>query len=176
MLEKIITNVKTENFLYGGLVYHHREIEDKNERQKIFNNIIDTKLGKGATTSEEIDNIYQLKEQLEFIKNSQNLTSIAIDKTLEILNSKNEEHPLEKIYKDDKNIFIANGTIIIPSDVIVFISQKGLIGDVYNQNIENQELCILYRYIENLDINIGEVFDYKLIKNFKEYFKIIEEV
>ena len=88
------------------------------------------------------------------------------------------ENPIEKIYNNinHDNIFINDGIKIIDSDEIIFISHKGIVGDVYDQGINEQQLMIRYKYDDVLKVNIGEVYDNKLINDFLYYYNYIEEL
>ena len=53
---------------------------------------------------------------------------------------------------------------------------KGILGGTYDSGNEKQKLAIRYKYDEELDINIGEVFDLKLYEDFLEYKKYIGDM
>ncbi|MGL4864995.1 MULTISPECIES: hypothetical protein [Bacteria] len=177
---KMIKNISFDNFLYGGLIYHHKDVVDIDERNRILEETISASEGNATDNNVSIDNLYMLKEQLEFIKNSQSLTATAMQKTLDIINTDNKsKHPLDKVYNSEskeENVFVGDNIQIISGDIIIFLNHNGMLGDIYNHKIPNQKLCISYEYDVNLDIYVGRVFDQKLLEDFKEYSNKLKEV
>lgn len=192
---KFIKDINQENFLFGGLIYHHKEILDPEERDKEFEKMVKLKL----TPSEEIkdlkkdfedveefelEDIFAITTEIKRIEKSNSLNEFAMNSIMQYYGNKEEEHPLEEIYSDKNgtsnniisdNIFIKKGIKILDSDIIIFISEKGMVGSVYDQGIK-QELCIRYKYDKELCVNIGEVFDFKLINDFLDYKNHMEEI
>ena len=177
---KMIKNINLDNFLYGGLIYHHKEVVDLDERNKILEEIIAASEGKATENNISADNLYMLKEQLEYIKNSQSLTAKAMQKTFDMINTDNKnKHPLDEVYSnnsEEDNIFVRDNIQIIDDDIIIFLPHTGMIGDIYNHKIPNQKLCIIYEYNVNVGVYTGNVFDQKLFEDYKKYSNKIKEV
>lgn len=182
MSYKIIKDISQDNFLFGGLIYHHKEIIDLDERDREFKKMVAKASGENINTIEDseigIENIYSLMASLENIKSSQSLSELAMNKTMQYFGNESNENPIDTIYntKNNNNAFIDNGIKILDSDIIIFLSLKGIVGDVYDQGHESQRLAIVYNYDENLCINIGEVIDLKLIEDFLDYKNHILEI
>lgn len=185
---KIIKNIKEENFLFGGLIYHHKEILDPDKRDKEFARMVrikNTPYEKLSELKEDFDhldsvgveNLYQLKAEIESIKNSNSLNEYAMNSVMQYYGNNSKKHPIQDIYEKEfhDNTFIDKGIKIIDSDVIIFISEKGIVGSTYNQGYE-QKLAIRYRFDEDLGINIGEVFDSKLIDDFLDYYNCMGDI
>lgn len=182
----IITDVKSENFLFGGLVYHHKEILDEEERDKQFQNLVneskgvDSKkyFGDGETKLDSANDIYSLMATLKNIKKSQSLSKFAMNKTLKYFSNEPSVYPIEYVYSASKheNSFIDNSVKIIKGDIIIFIPFTGLLGAMFDKNREEQEFAIIYNYDKRIGINIGHVFDYKLIKDYLNYKNVVGDM
>lgn len=190
---KYITDVKSDFFILGGLVYHHQEIIDPVERDKEFqkrvikfnkNNNINSVYNKNYYDVEETpinaDNIYSLKAEINNIKNSQSLSEMAMNNVMVYFGNDTMQHPFEEMHeKNDipsENIWVRNNIKIIDSDIIIFISHKGSAGGIYDHSVQKQKLCIRYSEDDNLGIYIGEVFDYNLIFDYLSYPNYMEEI
>ena len=179
---KILKDISQDNFLFGGLIYHHKEIIDPEERDRRFQKIVAKSNGKNYKTIEDItvgvENIYSLAATLKNIQSSQSLSRYAIDKTMQYFGNETETFPIDDIYssKEHNNAFIDNGIKIITGDIIIFISMKGVVGGTYDVENENQRLAIRYEYDKDLNIYVGEVFDLKLYEDFKDYMKYIGDM
>lgn len=173
---KYIKNVSKENFILGGLVYHHKQITDETLRNEEFNNMVQFKINKNYSKKEV--GLVELPFLINNIINSNSLNENVMNKILGINYEETVENPIEKIYNNinHDNIFINDGIKIIDSDEIIFISHKGIVGDVYDQGINEQQLMIRYKYDDVLKVNIGEVYDNKLINDFLYYYNYIEEL
>lgn len=185
---KIIRDIKQDNFLFGGLIYHHKKILDPEQRDKEFAKMIRIKntpyekLEEMNKTFEELDtvgveNMYQLKAEIENIKNSNSLNEYAMNSVMQYYGNSNKKHPIQDIYEKEfhDNVFVDKGIKIIDSDVIVFISEKGIVGSTYDQGYE-QKLAIRYKFDEDFGINVGEVFDSKIIDDFLNYSDCMEDI
>lgn len=180
-MSNILRDVKLENFLYGGMIYHHKEVTDLDERNKIFEEVINASEGNAGDLDFQIDNIYDFKAQLEYIKNSQSLTATAMQKTFDLINDDAAaEHPFNEIYssttEENANIFVKDGIKIVEGDIIIFLPHNGMVGDIYDHKVVNQKLCIVYNYNEDTEIYTGIVIDQKLYDDFKDYPKLLKEV
>ena len=179
---KLIKNISLDNFLFGGLIYHHKEIIDPEKRDEEFQKMVIRQSGKEIYSIDEIEvgveNIYSIAATLKNIQKSQSLSQYAMNKTMEYFGAESVPYPIDTIYenKEHKNAFIDNGIKIIDSDLIIFISMKGILGGTYDSGNEKQKLAIRYKYDEELDINIGEVFDLKLYEDFLEYKKYVGDM
>lgn len=179
---KLIKDISQDNFLFGGLIYHHKEIIDPEKREEEFNKMIARELGEEKVTKEvkdfEIEDIYSLAALLKNAKSSQSLGQYAMEKTMKYFGNESEPYPIDTIYdsKEHSNAFIDNKVKILDSDKIIFISMKGVIGGVYDTGCEKQRLGIMYRFDEDLNIYIGEVFDLKLYEDFMDYKKYIGDL
>ena len=179
---RILKDISQDNFLFGGLIYHHKEIIDLEERDKQFQKMVAKENGQDVKTIEDvtigIENIYSLAATLKNLQSSQSLSKYAMDKTMKYFGNETESYPIDDIYnsKEHENAFIDNGIKIIDSDIIIFISMKGIVGGVYDAENENQRLAIRYEYDKDLNIYIGEVFDLKLYEDFMNYKKYIGDM
>lgn len=179
---KLIKDISQDNFLFGGLIYHHKEIIDPEKREEEFNRMIARELGEEKTVTEikelEIGDVYSLGALLKSIKSSQSLSQYAMEKTMKYFGNESEPYPIDTIYdsKEHRNAFIDNKIKILDSDKIIFISMKGVIGGLYDTGCEKQRLGIMYKFDENLNIYIGEVFDLKLYEDFMEYKNVIGDL
>ena len=188
-----IKDIKQDNFIMGGLIYHHQEIIDPVERDKEFQKRINEyKKKTQPNTGEEkeyfdiedtpitIDNIFSLKAELQNIKNQQSLSEMAMNKVMQYFGETTKQHPFEEMYTTNivtsNNLWIKNGIKIIDSDIVIFISHKGVAGSLYDHEIQDQKLCIRYSLDDNLGIYIGEVFDQNLIFGLLEYEEHMEEI
>lgn len=173
---KFINNVYKNNFILGGLVYHHKKITDEQTRNEEFNKKVQQKINENY--KEHKVSLYELPYAISNIMNSQSLNEMALNKILSTHSNEVEQNPIEKIYinKTHNNAFISEGIKILDSDEIIFLSYKGIVGDIYNQEIEEQELFIRYKYDKEVGINIGEVYDNKLIYDYLHYYDYIEEM
>lgn len=190
---RYITDVNPDFFILGGLVYHHQEIIDPEERDKEFqkriskNNKINNKqseYNKNYFEIEEqpltIDNIYSLKAEINNIKNSQSLSEMAMNNVMVYFGEDTMQHPFEEMHEKNDipsaNIWVRNGIKIIDSDIIIFISHKGTAGNIYDHSIQKQKLCIRYSEDDKLGIYVGEVFDYNLVFDYLSYSEYMEEI
>lgn len=177
MFFNIIKDINKSNFLYGGLIYHHKEVTDLDERDKEFEEMKKILTGDGdISTNKGIKTLYT---QIEEIKYSQSLTKKATEEFYGVMNKSEEPHPLDKVYlaneDQDKNVFIRDNIKLLDSDKIIFIQYVGVIGDTYNYDVEGHMLNIVYEYNSDLEIYIGKVIDGKLMDDFLQYKKRIKE-
>lgn len=195
---KYIKEINPDLFIFGGLIYHHQKIIDPVERDKEFQKKVNEYKKKKAIdngtysktnsksyfdieeTPVDIDNIFNLKAELVNLKNQQSLSEMAMNKVMHYFGNQESKHPFEYMYDNNiipsNNLWIKNGIKIIDSDIIIFISHKGLAGNIYNHSIQKQKLCIRYAKDDNLGINIGEVLDSNLVYGFLEYEKYMEQI
>lgn len=188
-----IKDINKDNFIMGGLIYHHQVIIDPVERDKEFQKKVKEYIRNHNTDSEEeteyfdiektpisIENIFSLKAELENIKNQQSLSEMAMNKVMQYFGGDTEQHPFQEMYTADivpsDNLWIKNGIKILDSDIIIFISHKGIAGSLYDHEIQEQKLCIRYSLDDNLGIYVGEVFDQNLIFGLLEYEEHMQEV
>lgn len=190
---KYITDVKTDFFILGGLVYHHQEITDPVERDKEFQkrvinynkrNNIDSIHNKNYYDVEnnpiDINNIYSLKAEFNSIKNSNSLSEMSMNNVMVYFGNETIQHPFEEMHEKtdipSENIWVRNGIKIIDSDTIIFISYKGTAGSIYDHSVQKQKLCIRYHQDNKLGVYIGEVFDYNLIYDYLNYPEYMEDI
>lgn len=176
---KIIRNINLDNVLFGGMIYHHQETVDIDERNKLFDELINSSKGNATDNVVSPTNIYDFKSRLENIKNSQSLTASAMQKTFDMINEDEvSKHPFDEIYSidDSENIFISEKIKIVDGDLIIFLQHTGIVGDVFNHNIPNQKLAVLYNYNEELEIYTGRIIDQKIYEDYISYKNVLESL
>lgn len=179
MFFNIIKDVDKSNFLYGGLIYHHKEVTDLDERDKEFEEMRKMLTGDGdISTNGDVRSLYT---EIQQVKNSQSLTKKATEDFYEVMNKDQEPHPLDKVYLanksegEDENVFIRENIKLIDSDKIIFLQYVGVIGDTYDYTVDGHSLNIIYEYNADLGVYLGKVVDGKLMNDFLQYKNKIKE-
>lgn len=163
----IIKEVDINNFLYGGFVYHHKEVTDEDERTKMRIEYLKRLQGKIIEDENEEDSFLEFTTKIKNIMSSHSLTETMSNKLLQKFNQEEDTHPLVEVY-DNSNIFVKDKIIPLKGDVIIFIEHRGIVGDIFNHNIPNQRLYIKYDFDHELDVMVGKVFEGKIIEDFRE--------
>ncbi|WP_297407519.1 hypothetical protein [uncultured Cetobacterium sp.] len=163
----IIKEVDINNFLYGGFVYHHKEVVDEDERTKMRIEYLKNLQDKATEDENDGDIFLEFTTKIKNIMSSQSLTETMSNKLLQKFNREEDTHPLVEVY-DNNNIFVKDKIIPLKGDIIIFMEHRGIVGNIFNHNIPNQKLYIKYDFDHELDVMVGRIFEGKLIEDFRE--------